>query len=305
MAPPLSLTIQVKDPDWADLPAALDDAAGLGAEIAELPLHALDVIVGGRIRADRLADVRRICEGRGLGYVLHGHLGINLMEDPFRLPLHLDVLRANIEAAGALSCRNLVIHSGFVPTVQSAGIEAAFERQREHLSRMGDVARDHGVTLCVENIFEFTGSKATALPGRLAQELRAIAHPNVMATFDISHGWLHCGQMGADFLAEARALAPLSRHLHLHDSFGRPNDFWTYTVTEMLAFGVGDLHLPMGWGSIPWDALAEGCEWPEDLVADVEVNQRYRSAFPEAIAASRAWAARLKLAPAPFALAAE
>ncbi|NKE47073.1 sugar phosphate isomerase/epimerase [Roseomonas frigidaquae] len=305
MAPPLSLTIQVKDPDWADLPAALDDAAALGVEIAELPLHALDVIVGGRIQDRRLADVRRICAGRGLGYVLHGHLGINLMEDPFRVPLHLEVLRANIAAAAALECRNLVIHSGFVPTVQSAGIEAAFDRQREHLSRMGDVARDHGVTLCVENIFEFTGIKATALPGRLAKELRAIAHPNVMATFDISHGWLHCGQWGVDFLEEARALAPLSRHLHLHDSFGRPNDFWTYSVTEALAFGIGDLHLPMGWGSIPWDSLAEACTWPDDLVADVEVNHRYRSAFPEAIAASRAWAARLQLAPAPFALAAE
>lgn len=269
-----------------------------------MPLHQLDVIFGTHIQAARLADVRRICRDHRLGYVLHGHLGINLMEEPWRIGLHLDLLRANIEAAGELSCRNLVIHSGFVPASQASGLEAGFERQRAHLSRMGDLARDHGVTLCVENIFEFTGQRATALPGRLAQELRAIAHPNVMATFDISHGWLHCGQMGADFLTEAAALAPLSRHLHLHDSFGRPNDFWTFSQTEMLAFGVGDLHLPMGWGSIPWDALAERCTWPEDLVADVEVNHRYRSAFPEAIATSRAWAQRLKLAPAPFAKAA-
>jgi sugar phosphate isomerase/epimerase len=304
MPPPLSLTIQVQDPDWADLPAALAQAEALGVEIAELPLHQLDVIFGTRIQASRLADVRRICRDHGLGYVLHGHLGINLMEEPWRMGLHLDLLRANIEAAGELACRNLVMHSGFVPASQASGLEAGFDRQREHLSRMGDVARDHGVTLCVENIFEFTGSRATALPGRLARELREVAHPNVMATFDISHGWLHCGQMGADFLAEAAALAPLSRHLHLHDSFGRPNDFWTFSQTEMLAFGVGDLHLPMGWGSIPWDALVERCTWPEDLVADVEVNHRYRSAFPEAIATSRAWAQRLRLAPAPFAEAA-
>jgi sugar phosphate isomerase/epimerase len=303
--PPLALSVAVADPDWRDLGAALDAAVSLGVEMVELPLHALDVICGARLMPARIADVRAICAGRPLGYVLHGHLGINLMEAPHRLGLHLDLLRANIEAAAAWQCRHLVIHSGFVPAGQASGIEAAFAQQREHLAAMGEVARAHGVTLCVENIFEFTGQRVTALPGRLAAELRAVAHPNVMATFDISHGWLHCGQMGADFLTEAVALAPLSKHLHLHDSFGRPDDFWTFSRSEMMAFGVGDLHLPMGWGSIPWDALAERCTWPEALVADVEVAGRFRSAFPEAIATTRAWVERLSLAPAPFARAAE
>lgn len=305
MAQPLALSVQVTDPDARDLPASLDDAVALGVDIAELPLHNLPVIVGARVLADRVRAIRAVCADRPLGYVLHGHLGINLMEEGHRIGLHLDLLRANIEVAATLECRHLVMHCGFVAAGQASGVEAAFARQREHLAAMGDVARAHGVTLCVENIFEFTGKRVTALPGRLAAELRGVAHPNVMATFDISHGWLHCGQMGADFLAEAAELAPLSKHLHLHDSFGRPDDFWTYTANEMVAFGVGDLHLPMGWGSIPWDALAASCTWHADLVADVEVNHRHRSAFPEAIAASRAWAAKLNFARPAFAAAAE
>jgi len=295
MAPPLALSVNITDPDGRDLAAALDDALSLGVAIAELPLHQLPIICGARIMADRLEAVRQVCAARPLGYVLHGHLGINLMEAEFRIGLHLDLLRANIAVAAVLSCRHLVIHSGFVPASQASGIEAAYARQRHHLSAMGDLAREHGVTLCVENIFEFEGKRITALPGRLARELRAIDHPNVRATFDISHGYLHCGQMGADFLAEAGALAPFSQHLHLHDSFGRPEDIWTYTATESMAFGIGDLHLPMGWGSIPWDALAERCTWPSGLIADVEVNHTHRSAFPEAIATSRAWVQTLRL----------
>jgi sugar phosphate isomerase/epimerase len=293
----MSLSVQVTDPLGADLPAALDRAAALGVEIAELPLHALDLVIGARPLPGRIAAIRAICADRPLGYVLHGHLGINLMEEAHRIGLHLDVLRANIEVAAALHCRHLVIHSGFVRAGQASAIEDAYARQRAHLAAMGELAAAHGVTLCVENIFEFTGQRVTALPGRLAQELRAVAHPAVRATFDISHGWLHCHQMGADFLAEAAALAPLSQHLHLHDSYGCPSDFWTYSTSEALAFGAGDLHLPMGWGSIPWDALASGCAWPANLVADVEVSHRHAADFPEAIATSRAWVARLALVP--------
>jgi hypothetical protein len=67
------------------------------------------------------------------------------------------------------------------------------------------------------------------------------------------------------------------------------------STSEALAFGAGDLHLPMGWGSIPWEGLATGCAWPANLVADVEVSHRHAADFPAAIATSRAWVARLAL----------
>lgn len=290
----IGLTLEVRDPDWRDLAGWLDEAEALGLDFAELPLPELPLVCGGRVLAGRVAAVRALCGRRRLAYSVHGHLGINLMEEPFRIGLHLDLLKANIEVAAELGAGHLVIHTGFVPAAQANAIEAAYDRQRGHLAAMGDLARAHGVTLCVENIFEFEGRRVTALPGRLARELAAIGHPNVAATFDISHGWLHCAQQGADFLAEAAALAPFARHLHLHDSFGRPADFWTYTETEALAFGIGDLHLPMGWGNVPWDELASRCAWPADLMGDLEIAPRHRSAHAEAVAATRAWLDRLR-----------
>ncbi len=228
----LGNSLELRDPEMRDLGPALDAAEAMGVEFAELPLPYLPVIRGCRVVGHRLASARAEMGGRRLRYALHGHLGINLMEDPYRIGLHLSLLQANIEVAAELGCTHLVIHAGFAPAGPAGLLDAALARQRARLARMGDVARDYGVTICVENVFDFRGQRAAALPGRLAQELAAVGHPNVAATFDLSHGWLHCQQAGADFLDHAAALSPHARHLHLHDSFGQLDDFWIYSPME-------------------------------------------------------------------------
>ena len=289
----VGLSIPCEHPNYADLGANIEAALARGVAYVELPLHKIDVVVGARILKPRLAEVVRIVADRTTKTTLHGHLGINLMEDPHLLPLHLDVLKANIECAQALGSIHLVIHSGFCRPQMGSALELAYERQREALRAVADMARDAGVVICVECIFTYDHARHTALPSRLAAELALIDHPNVRATFDISHGYIHCGQMGVDFLPEAKALAPFSKHLHLHDSFGRPKDFWAYTLTEDLAFGAGDLHLPMGWGSIPWDTIAADCVFPQDIVADIELQGRFWSELDDTISRAGGFAASL------------
>lgn len=277
----LGLTAELRDPALADLPAWLDEIAALGLDFCELPMAELPLIVGGRIRRERLAALRAICAGRPFAYTLHGTLAINLMDEAPRIALHLDVLQANLEIAAELGCAHLVIHAGFT---RAPDPEPAFERQRRHLAAMAETARGHGVTLCVENIFEHAGRGRTALPSRLAREIALIGHPNLAATCDPAHAALHCAQQGADLMAELAALAPMVRHLHLHDGFGRPEDVWTCTPTEALAFGLGDLHLPMGWGGLPW---------PASLRASLEIEPRHRAAHAEAAAFARRWIAAM------------
>lgn len=222
----VGLAVSASDPIWRDLARNIDEALAAGLSVVELPLHDLDIVANGRILSRRLVDVRSIVDSRPATYTLHGHLGIKLMDEVHRLALHRDMLRVNIDIAADLGARHLVIHPGFVRRGASAGIEAAYARQREVLHAAGEIAEAAGVVICVENTFEFTGERITALPSRLAQELTAIDHAHVRATFDFSHGYQQCGMMGADFMAETRALAPFSQHLHMHDSFGKPADFW-------------------------------------------------------------------------------
>ncbi len=56
-----------------------------------------------------------------------------------------------------------------------------------------------------------------------------------------------------------------------------------------MAFGIGDLHMPPGWGNLPWAALAAHCTWPEELMAALEVLPLHRAALPEAVVTARAW----------------
>jgi sugar phosphate isomerase/epimerase len=263
--------------DLSDLADELDMIDQLGVESVELPTYDMDIVVGGKIRREQLARFKTACSGRDVAFSVHGPLSINFMDENYRLQRHMDVLKASLEVAAEVKAGNYVIHAGVVPTQQAAGIEAAFERQREWLSRGGDIARQHGLVLCVETLFTDNGDMQTASPGRLASELAIIDHPAVMATIDFSHAYIKLDFDGRrpDFVSEIAALAPFAKHLHVHDSFGRQDDIWMFTDGERLAYGHGDLHLPVGWGDIPWSQLMEACEFPQGVVFNIELQSRY------------------------------
>ena len=261
-------------PEFDDLGLSLDEAEALGVDVVELPVYAWHLIVGGRVLTGRLADLTSSLAGRKLRYTVHGPLSINLMDLPERLSRHEAVLDAAIEIAGTIGADNLVIHTGIVRE-QGDDIEVAYARQREALVRAGDRAAAAGLTLCVENIFRFAGARETATPLKLAGELAAIDHDAVRATLDVSHAFIRCAETRHDPIAEIAALAPYVAHLHLHDSFGRPSDLWTYHPAEAVAFGEGDLHLPIGWGGIDWQAVAEAAPLTSAVTAILELNPRH------------------------------
>jgi sugar phosphate isomerase/epimerase len=290
--------------DLSDFGDELDMIERLGVEAIELPTYDMDVVVGGRVRRPQLDALKRACAGRSVTYSVHGPLAINFMDEAWRLPRHLEVLQASLEVAAEVGAVNYVVHSGLTFAQQAEGVEAALERQRDWLSRAGDVARGMGLVLCVETLFaEFDGSQHATSAARLAAELAAIDHPNVAATLDFSHAYIKLDHDGrrADFVDEVAALAPFARHLHVHDSFGRQDDIWMYTEGERLAYGHGDLHLPVGWGDIPWDAVVNACEFPEGVLFNIELMDRYWYAAEECVAATRRLAAMARVRRAPAA----
>lgn len=283
--------------DLSDFGAELDMIEALGVEAIELPTYDMDIVVGGRIQRPQLARLKAACAGRAVAWSVHGPLAINFMDEAWRLPRHMEVLEASLEIAAELGAENYVIHSGLAPQQQGAGLQAAYERQREWLAKGGDLARKHGLILCVETLFAgYKGEGHASSPSRLAAELAAIGHPNVLATLDFSHAYIKLDFDGRrdDFVEEAKALAPYAKHLHVHDSFGRQDDIWMFTDGERLAYGHGDLHLPVGWGDIPWDRLIQECEFPEGVLFNIELKQRYWYAAQECVDATRALAAKAR-----------
>ncbi|MGY2047344.1 sugar phosphate isomerase/epimerase family protein [Methylobacterium sp. JK268] len=281
--------------DLSDLPAILDRVQALGVDTIELPTFAMDLVVGGRIRRPHLDALRRACAGRPVRYSVHGPLSINFFDDPARLPRHFEVLKASLEVAAEIGALHYVLHSGLAAIAEESVLDGAYARQREWLARAGEVAGKLGPLICVETMFGgHEGKVHCASPQRLAAELAAIDHPHVRATLDFSHSFLRNGYHGGDYVAEVAALAPFASHLHMHDSFGRADAVWMYHESEKLAFGHGDLHLPVGWGAIPWDDLIAACTFPRGVMFNIELNPRYWYAVEEGIAATRALAARAR-----------
>lgn len=297
MAGRLGVGITVKGiaADLSNFGGSLDELTTIGCETAELPMAELGLVVGGRLCREQLARVIGVVRGRALRYTAHGPLAVNLLIGSDRLPRHLEVLRAAMAAAAEIGVERFVLHAGYTRPDDDHALEAAYAGQRETLSRLGDEARSLGLLLCVENIYPgFDGEQVTPSPSRLAAELALIDHPAIAATLDFGHARLHAAKTGGDFEAEIAALAPFARHVHVHDGFGRPDNGWTPSPGEKLAFGLGDLHLPIGWGDTPWDRVWEVCRFPEDVILNGEPGARYRPWFAETVAELRAMRGRVR-----------
>ena len=203
------------------------------------------------------------------------------------LERHLAVAKASIEVAAAIGVVHLVLHTGHMPGQDAGAIEEAYAVQRDAYASLGEVAADRGIVIVVENIFPSEPGTHTALPSRLAREIETIGHPNVRACLDFSHAAVLSTAQGTDFRAEAKALARVSRHLHVHDSFGDPLQIKTYARSERVAYGLGDLHLPIGWGSLPWQETMASFEFEPGVIFNLELPVAYWFALQDSVRAVR------------------
>jgi len=69
-----------------------------------------------------------------------------------------------------------------------------------------------------------------------------------------------------------------------------------YTDGERFAYGNGDLHLPVGHGDTPWEAILAECTFPQGVVFNIELNPRHWHFAAESVTVTRAMANRARLA---------
>ncbi len=272
--------------DLFDPASFLDEAEGLNVDTVEIPLFACRLIANGAILEPAMRLFEDRMRGRQLGYTTHALLSINLMDAPEQLALHEQAARACIEVTARLGARIMVLHCGLTDAADPGAVDAAYARQRECLARLGDIAARNGVLICVETIWNFDG-RETALPSRLAAEIRAIGHDAVRVTLDFAHAALQCSLKGADLMAEIAEIAPLSHHLHLNDCFGIVHKGPVPLQGEELAYGSGDLHLPLGWGNLPLEKLLCEPAYPEHTILNDELHPTYWCALGDDVAEMR------------------
>ncbi|MEL6235379.1 MAG: sugar phosphate isomerase/epimerase family protein [Pseudomonadota bacterium] len=276
--------------------------AELGCSHVEIVARRQDVVLGGRLNMAVVRPLARLIERSGMTPVLHAPHAINLM-DRARLDMHLAVAEAAIEFCRITGCPSMVLHSGHAPLADWVADSAAFlAEERAALRRLGDLAGAFGLNLALENLIASPAATGRAAygcdPRALAAQLARTDHPHVGACLDFGHGWLSAHTLGFDYIAALEALSPHVWHLHLHDNCGRPQGGTAISEPgDEAAFGQGDMHAPMFWGTIPWAELLPRLRLRSGTIATVELNGRYNDHAEGVVAAAKSIAAHLDGAP--------
>jgi len=273
--------------EFAQLEADMRANAEMGVDTVEIGITSLDLVAGGRIIKDRHEALVALCKRFDFRYTVHGLVSSNFM-DPVTQRHQIDAAKALIEVCNSIGSGILVHHSGNLRAEAIADWAGADEREREALTEVADFARGHGVRVALENIFTTEPGQYRQTPSEVAETVKAVNHPNVVALIDFSHAYIESTFKGLDFFSEIAAMAPVTGHLHVHDSFGRPQGFFKpFHPQENTALGIGDLHMPLGWGDIEWDRIFSDLTFLPDTVLMMEIGDRYRREQPASLARAR------------------
>ncbi|MFE4712644.1 sugar phosphate isomerase/epimerase family protein [Paenibacillus sp. NPDC056722] len=294
----ISLNAELVNGDLEALERHLGYIANAGCDYAELILHGLDVVIGGRVHQKRLERVRQVLDKYELGYTMHLPYELNLLScskgDDYER-----VFEAGIELSAAIGADTIVYHSSYAeltdhnlmqhyfPTYGRLPREELFqillEEDATKLRRLGSIAKDAGITIGVENNiwYDIKNDYTYGMnPQTLVEHVRYVGLDNVGITLDVGHCYLTSIAYGYDFKKAIEAALPYVKHLHVHDNFGELYDAKAFMSN--LPYGYGDLHLPVGWGDIPYEEVFQWIE-PYQGIVNMEIEFRLYPHFQEAV----------------------
>ena len=265
------------------LDAELTQIKQAGADSCELILQGLDIVIGSKIIPSREKAVLDILQKHDLAYSMHMPHGLNLL-DAGLIEMNVDVFRASIDFAKKASIKVINFHAGRVKSDDKNLIlkEIAF------VKLLSSLAPD--IMFCMENPPISVGNTEELTVAASIDEMisfcKRIDMPNFKLTYDVGHGFLnHKGNKKA-LLEDMVSVLPYTGHIHLHDNCGIYMDMREAGPGNRLVNGIGDIHLPLGWGSIPLDDVF-GILKDYDGIINLEIEERFSYSYSDCIALVR------------------
>jgi len=272
-----------------------------GFSFAEIPIHGMDCLVNGSLCRSRVSATRKALSAYPLGYTVHSPDQLNLADeaDP---ETHARALRSTIDFASEIGARLVVYHGsarsgaaapeGASPTrlaptpaeAPQADLRSLWADEIDRLGAVADYAAARGVTVAVENIFRQSAREITYRidPRQLAAVVSAVDSPALGICFDFGHAFISAGEAGFTMEEALRAVKPRLAHVHIHDNFGKPSIPNTRPI-DMIFRGAGDLHMPPGWGAIPYESLFPIFAGDFHGVFTLELQPRFADKYGEAL----------------------
>ena len=157
----------------------------------------------------------------------------------------IEVLKNMLRGCDVMNCRNLIIHPFFLGYDDQLSPEDEWNVNIESYSKLIPVAKEYGVTVCLENMFTgHLGKLYAACCSDISDACRYIDELNQIAGSKVFGFCLDTGHMllcGLDPYKTVTQLGSRISAFHIHD-----NDGWD------------DLHLAPYMGILDWDRFCEG-----------------------------------------------
>jgi sugar phosphate isomerase/epimerase len=114
--------------------------------------------------------------------------------------------------ASSMGIGRVIFHANFIGAIHTFEYHMTWHRRNlQFWGTMAEYARQHGVTLVIENMWEYT-------PDILGDLIKDVAHPNLRACLDVGHAHLYGEVPFSDWLT---ALGPILLHTHINNNDGK------------------------------------------------------------------------------------
>tara|TARA_A100001011_G_scaffold400684_1_gene517562 strand:- start:5471 stop:6361 length:891 start_codon:yes stop_codon:yes gene_type:complete len=276
--PQIGVSLRSLNQDANDFLERVEEVNKFDPTSIELMGFNMDLINKGKILNTKTDKIVKILSDYDFKKTIHGPLSVNFLDKADILEDHFNVCISYINLAKILGVTSIVLHTGFCDSTDNHALKIKYLKQSDYLRKIADFAGKNKITILIENIFPFFKNAHTASPTSLRDELAEINHPYLKGCLDVSHAYIFCSYNNEDFLKNVKDFGQYSKHWHVHDSYGKSDiSFKPFNQSEALAYGIGDLHLPLGDGDLPWEKIINYIQPDNETIFNIELNPRYWS----------------------------
>jgi sugar phosphate isomerase/epimerase len=217
--------------------------------------------------AAHVAELRRRLDGFSGSFGIHGPVPTPsfVVGDPDIQAIVLKRFGQALDICAEIGATHMVVHSPFLflgrpyMTHDNKDILAlTIRRAADLIGPVAERARERGVTLCLENIFD-------TAPEPMCELIDLVDSPSLKLSLDIGHAAV-ASSMAPDFWI--KAMGARLAHLHISDSDGQADRHWV-----------------PGEGLLPWARMFRELNMLEQdmrLIMEFRVEDRYASVYKRA-----------------------
>jgi len=246
----------------------------LGFDYVEIPVAGLGVMYGGILIEPMIRAIQDAIADSGMKITVHGPDYVNFRrarrED-------LEVFTSTLEFAARVNAETAVYHCG---PIELDSVKTAKTAEIETLKSLSLKAEKLGIPIAVEN--------TNHLVTEIMQIAEKVNSPFVCPLIDIGHLFISCNYRGESFEEEFRIGLNSCIEIHLSDNFGKSEQDFDEIAEKnsMYVFGIGDLHLPLGYGAIPYEKIfkyIKDSKFSGIVILEINDMDRFRNDYTDSL----------------------